>query len=216
MTKGTDINQDLDFGVTLNAPDTEALSEGFNRHGIKETEDRVEFIYEAMQPGLRNGFRITEDFLRDTAQEFNGNLPLMAFHNKRQLSLGNVTEMWFSDGALRLRGYVPKTGAQSHQEVVERMTYDPPQIQDGSVGFGQNYELTKNEAGEPELVGGVPMEFSLTHFPGGYDKDTGGLKAQFEQAFEEYQGGQDDDNPQSEEVGFESADSRLVTETIEF
>lgn len=217
MADGADLQEDLSFSVSLEAPDTQALSEGFNRHGVKEDEDRVEFVFEAMQPGMRRGVKITEDFLRQVAENFDSEIPLMAFHDKRQLSRGNITDMWFSDGALRLRGYTPKTGARSHDEVIKRFTFDPPQIEDGSVGFGRSYEIDQDEDGNPMLTDAQAQEFSLTHFPGGYDEETGGLKAQFAEAYQEHKlANAGDDDPQSEEVGFESADSHLVTETIQF
>jgi hypothetical protein len=105
--------------------------------------------------------------------------------------------MWFSDGALRLRGYVPKTGADTHQEFIQRFTFNPPQVQNGSVGFGMQYELSEDDDGNPVLVDGKMQEFSLLPFPGGYDESTGGLKAQFEQAYQEYK---EDVEPDSEEL----------------
>lgn len=214
--RGDDIG-DLNFSVDISSPDPEALKEGFNRHGVKDTEDRVEFVFEAMQPGMRNGVKITEDFLQQVAENHENEAPLQLNHDRSmQANVGRVEDVWFSDGALRLRGYVPKTGADTHEEFVNRLTYDPPQAQNGSVGFGMQYEMTRDDDGNPMLADGTMQEFSFTPFPGGYDEDTGGLKAQFEQAYQQYkdEGTPDDDASEGTVSGAESADFSLVTETL--
>jgi hypothetical protein len=186
-TVNSDDIGDIDFSVDLTSPDTQALAAGFNEYGVKDTDDRVEFVFEAMQPGMRNGVKITEDFLQTVADNFENEQPAQVDHDRSMFAnAGRVTDMWFSDGALRLRGYVPKTGAQTHQEFVNRFNFDPPQVQNGSVGFGMAYELSEDEQGNPMLVDGEMQEFSFLPFPGGYDEETGGLKAQFEEARKEY------------------------------
>lgn len=216
---GNDLDHgDLNFSIDLSAPDPKALAEGFNQYGVRETDDRVEFIFEAMQTGMRNGVKITEDFLKTVASNFENEAPVQIDHDRSMESnVGRVTEMWFSDGALRLRGYVPKTGANTHQEFIQRFTFSPPQVQNGSVGFGMQYELSEDDDGNPMLVNGTMQEFSLLPFPGGYDESTGGLKAQFEQAYQQYQDeadGTDDDTPEDDVSGVESFAVRFDTETI--
>lgn len=216
---GDDVG-DLNFSIDLASPDPQALAEGFNQYGVKDTEDRVEFVFEAMQPGMRNGVKITEDFLKRVASNFENEAPAQVDHNRSMMAnAGRITDMWFSDGALRLRGYVPKTGADTHQEFVNRFTFDPPQVQNGSVGFGMQYELSEDEDGNPMLVNGTMQEFSFLPFPGGYDESTGGLKAQFEQAYQQYKEQEvdaqsDDDAPEDDVSGVESFDARLDTETL--
>jgi hypothetical protein len=189
---------DLSFSIDLSSPGQNALEEGFNRYGVKDTEDRVEFVFEAMQPGMRNGFKITEDFLKTVASNFEKEAPAQVDHDRSMLmNAGRITDMWFSDGALRLRGYVPKTGADTHQEFVDRFTFDPPQVQNGSVGFGMQFELSEDDDGNPMPVDGTMQEFSFLPFPGGYDESTGGLKAQFEEAYQQYR---EDSEPDMEEL----------------
>lgn len=220
-TIGGDDIGDLNFSIDLSAPDPQALREGFNQYGVKETDDRVEFIFEAMQTGMRNGVSITEEFLEQVASNFENEAPLQLDHDRSmEANVGRVTEMWFSDGALRLRGYVPKTGADTHQEFIQRFTFNPPQVQNGSVGFGMQYELSEDDDGNPMLVDGTMQEFSLLPFPGGYDESTGGLKAQFEQAYQQYKQEEvdepDDDTPGDDVSGVESFDVRLDTETLHY
>lgn len=186
-TVNSDDIGDIDFSVDLTSPDAQALAAGFNEYGVKDTDDRVEFVFEAMQPGMRNGVKITEEFLKTVADNFENEQPAQVDHDRSMFAnAGRVTDMWFSDGALRLQGYVPKTGAQTHQEFVNRFNFDPPQVQNGSVGFGMAYELSEDEQGNPMLVDGEMQEFSFLPFPGGYDEETGGLKAQFEEARKQY------------------------------
>lgn len=186
-TVNTDDIGDVNFSIDLTSPDPKALAAGFNEYGVKDTDDRVEFVFEAMQPGMRNGVKITQDFLKTVANNFENEQPAQVDHDRSMMAnAGRVTEMWFSEGALRLRGYVPKTGAQTHQEFVNRFTFDPPQVQNGSVGFGMEYELSEDDQGNPMLIDGQMQEFSFLPFPGGYDEPSGGLKAQFEKAREKY------------------------------
>lgn len=214
---GNDLDS-LDFSIDLAAPDPQALAEGFNEYGVKDTDDRVEFVFEAMQPGIRKGVNITEDFLQKVAENFTHEQPAQVDHDRSMLAnAGRVTKLWFSDGALRLRGYVPKTGASTHEEFVKRFTFDPPQVQNGSVGFGNQYEMSQDDDGNPMLVDGTMQEFSFLPFPGGYDEASGGLKAQFAEAYEEYTEAEatpDDDTPQGDVSGVESADFCLDAETI--
>jgi hypothetical protein len=195
--QGDDLS-DLNFNVDISSPDPEALAQGFNQFGVKDTEDRVEFIFEAMQPGMRNGVKITEDFLQRVASNFEDGAPAQIDHDRSMLmNAGQIERVWFSDGALRLKGYIPKTGADTHQEFVNRFTFDPPQVQNGSVGFGMKYELSEDDDGNPMLVDGDMQEFSFLPFPGGYDESSGGLKAQFEEAYQEYR---EDMEPDQDEL----------------
>lgn len=215
---GDELQGDLNFSIDLSSPDPQALAEGFNQYGVKDTEDRVEFVFEAMQPGVRNGVKINEDFLKKVAENFDRERPAQVDHNRSMMAnAGRITDMWFSDGALRLRGYVPKTGATTHEDFVKRFTFDPPQVQNGSVGFGMQYEMSEDDNGNPMLVDGTMQEFSFLPFPGGYDEGSGGLKAQFAEAYEQFKEEAvttDDDTPKGSVSGVESADYRLDTETI--
>jgi hypothetical protein len=85
--------------------------------------------------------------------------------------------VWFDQTRekLNLMTRTYNTGAQTHDEIISRLTNDPPVLTDGSLGFGKHYEATKNEDGEIELIDGKIREFSTTPFPGGYDQ--GGLRA---------------------------------------
>lgn len=196
MTNSLNIDEQLAFSASFGAPDPEALADGFNQYGVRKNFDEdenlrsVDVNYEAMEPGEpedRNGVRITEDFLREVAsKEYNGEEPAMMDHTRKTLAkIGNVQDVWFSEeaGKLMVQSRIPNTGAQTHDEMIKRFTYEPPTVTNGSIGFGDSYEAIRNEDGEPELVDGRLQEFSTTPFPGGYDE--GGLRAAFaEQAVE--------------------------------
>lgn len=166
---------------------------GFNEHGVRENyEDNelqsVDVMYRAMEPGPprdRNGVRITKSFLRNLGGKDYSNPPFLKDHDRRDTfaKIGSVKEVQFRD-ALWVMNRIPNVqGSQNHEEAIARFTHDPPQITDGSVGLGQDYTVTKNDEGEPELQDARLQEFSTTNFPGGYDD--GGLEAAFAEAIEE-------------------------------
>lgn len=175
---------EMSFAAT---PIKEQIREGFNQYGIRENYDgdelvSVDAIYEAMEPGppeSRKGVRITEDFLKSVSEkDYSNRPPFMMDHDRSTLShVGFVDDVWFDDGRgklmVQVRAY--NTGAQTHDEIIKRLTHEPPAITDGSVGFGRNYEASKNSNDEYQLEDGKMQEFSTTPFPGGYDE--GGLRA---------------------------------------
>ena len=166
----------------------EKYREGFNEYGIRQNFSdegdlmSVDAIYEAMEPGppeKRNGFRITEDFLRTLAnKEYDTDPPYMMDHSENTLSqIGFTKDIWFDEAKQKLmvmtRTY--NTGGDIHDEIVSRLTHEPPANPGGSVGLGQSYKARENQAGEVELLDARIEEFSTTPFPGGYDE--GGLRA---------------------------------------
>lgn len=190
MTASLDIDEDLAFSASFGNPDAAALAEGFNQYGVRENLDdegnlrSVDVNYEAMEPGEpdnRNGVRITEEFLRNVGEkEYTGSEPFMLDHNKKTLSkAGHVRKVWFSEdaGKLMVQSRIPNTGAQTHDELIKRFTYEPPTVTNGSVGFGDSYTAIRNDDGEPQLQDGRLREFSTTPFPAGYEE--GGLRASF-------------------------------------
>jgi hypothetical protein len=179
---------ELEFAASFGKPDPKALAEGFNRYGIRENyddEDRlvsVDAVFEAMEPGGpddRNGVRITPEFLRRVAEkDYNPSPPYIMDHQRETLAhIGFVKRVWYDPTRekLNLMTRTYNTGAQTHDEIISRLTNDPPVLTDGSIGFGRDYEAMKNDDGEIELVDGRIREFSTTPFPGGYDQ--GGLRA---------------------------------------
>jgi len=180
-----EVEQDLSF--TAGRTSTDAFS-GFNQHGIRENRNdsgdlqSVDVVYEAMQPGPpedRNGVRITEDFLQSVAdKEYSQQEPYMLGHSEKPLDeVGKMKQVWYSDTAnkLMVMNRVFNTGAATHDEVISRLTHNPPTMTDGSVGLGSNYEAVVNGDEEPELVDGKIREFSTVPFPGGYDNGGVGL-----------------------------------------
>jgi hypothetical protein len=174
---------ELTFGVsTLH----ESIQDGFNQYGVRKNyqDDElvsVDAVYEAMEPGEpedRNGVRITEEFLKRVAsKDYSDRPPHLMDHRRDTLShIGFVQDVWFSEkrGKLMVKARTYNTGADTHDEIVKRLTHEPPALSDGSLGFGQSYEAIENEDGERELVDGKIQEFSTTPFPGGYDE--GGLR----------------------------------------
>jgi hypothetical protein len=104
----------------------------------------------------------------------------MLGHSDQPLDeVGKMREVWFSEsvGKLMVMNRVFNTGAQTHDEVISRLTHTPPTLTEGSAGFGDNYEAVVNASGEPELVDGKLREFSSVPFPGGYDEGGVGLPA---------------------------------------
>lgn len=161
----------------------------FNEYGIRENYNddgelvSVDAVYEAMEPGPpseRNGVRITPEFLQQLAEkDYSGQAepPHLMDHTKKTLSqIGRVKKVWYNDETekLMLMARAYNTGSDTHDEIINRLTFTPPTIRDGSVGLGDDYEFERNDDGEIELTDGRIREFSTTPFPAGYD--SGGLK----------------------------------------
>lgn len=171
-------------GVT---PKQKELTHEFNEYGIRKNFDEsdnlisVDAVYEAMEPGPpadRNGVRITTEFLKNVAdKDYSDKPPYLMDHTKKTLSqIGFVKDVWFNESTQKLmvmaRAY--NTGSQTHNEIISRITNEPPVIKDGSIGLANSYESEHNDEGEPVLTDAKIQEFSTTPFPGGYDD--GGLK----------------------------------------
>lgn len=186
MTNEYDIEEELSFNVSFSRPLGLPAESGFNRYGVKEHEDgSIDVIFAAMEPGLRKGIRVTSEFLQGVAANFSDGLPMQLDHSQGQLAnVGYIKDAKFADGFLRLVGHVPNTGNTTRSDVIADFTHEPPAINDGSVGFGNDYRIERNDAGEPEFVDATMVEFSLTPFPAGYGND-GGLSPQFAHAARE-------------------------------
>lgn len=168
---------------------------GFNEHGVRENYENedlnsVDVIFEAMEPGppdRRNGVRITDDFLKKVAGKDYDSPPHLKDHKAEDsfARIGEVREAWFSDRLekLMLMTRTPNIeGSSNHQEAIARYTHNPPEIRDGSLGFGKNYEAVRNDDNEVEMNDGKFREFSIVNFPGGYDD--GGVNTAFAEAIE--------------------------------
>ncbi|ELY49887.1 hypothetical protein [Natronorubrum bangense] len=186
MSQEYTIDEELAFNVSFSLPDELGRPDGFNKYGVKEYEDgSIDVIFAAMEPGLRKGIRITDEFLSSVSQNFSETLPLQLDHDKGQLSnVGHLKDVRFSNGFLRVLAHIPNTGNTVRSDVIADFTHEPPAINDGSVGFGNDYRIERNDAGEPEFVDATMVEFSLTPFPAGYGSD-GGLSPQFAKAARE-------------------------------
>lgn len=179
-----EINEDLTFSVRLSPV---ADADGFNEYGVREREDgSIDVVFNAMEPGLRQGslgfdVRITEEFLQHVAGNFSNPVPLQLDHSRSQMAnVGVVKEVRFASPFLRVLGHIPNTGSRLRSDVIADFTHEPPAITDGSAGFGDTYELIRNEDEELEFVDATLVEFSLTPFPAGYDN--GGLSPSFAEA----------------------------------
>lgn len=180
------------FGMNLefNALPTEALSDGFNRHGVRENDDgSIDVRFSAMEPGERRGVNITSDFLqRVTSHEYSGNIPMQMDHSKSQrMNVGYVNPSKTSfDDTLQIQAHIPNTGSSIRDDIIADFTHDPPQITDISVAFDPRtieVEPPSSRGELPEFVDARFREFSLTPFPGGYDD--GGLTPEFSAAVEQ-------------------------------
>lgn len=187
-----DNETDGKFGMNLefNSLPTDALSDGFNRHGVRENDDgSVDVRFAAMEPGERRGFEITPEFLRNVTSYEYGRIPVQLDHSDSQRAnvgyvKGDKTD--FTDGVLKTQVHIPNTGSSVRDDIIADFTHDPPQINDISVSFDpRTVELdppdTRGEA--PTFVDGKIREFSLTPFPAGYDN--GGLTPEFSSAVEQ-------------------------------
>lgn len=180
------IDEELSFGVSFSQPSGISHESGFNKYGVKEYEDgSIDVIFAAMKPGLRKGFRITDEFLARVAGNFSDPVPLQLDHSPGQMSnVGQLNDVRFADNFLRVMAHVPNTGSSVRSDVIADFTHEPPAINDGSVGFGNDFTVERNDDGEPEFVDATLVEFSLTPFPAGYGSD-GGLSPQFTRAARE-------------------------------
>lgn len=222
-------NDDLDFSAFA-----DRVGDGFNDYGVRENYDEdgtlesVDVLYEAMQPGPpenRNGVRITQDFLRAVASKEYNDPPHLRDHEDKNTfaRIGRMKDAFFSDAteSMWVMTRTPNIeGSQAYQEAIARYTHEPPEITDGSVGFGNQYEAVRNDDGEPELVDGKIREFSTVNFPGGYDD--GGVRAAFAEAVEEVMTEFDDPAADTRNSGEDSAtddvngEFTIETETIQF
>jgi hypothetical protein len=231
-----EIDENLVFGASTPDEDidfehdefVDRVGTGFNKFGVRRNVDEngaldsVDVIYEAMEPGppdRRNGVRITEDFLNKVASKDYDSPPHLKDHQTKDSwsRIGDVKKTWFSNrlNKLMVMTRTPNIeGSTNHQEAIARYTHKPPAIQDGSLGFGQNYEAVRNDDDEPEMADGKFREFSTVNFPGGYDD--GGVNTAFAKAVEEAV--EQFDDPDTEEPGENSAtaDFAVETETIQF
>jgi len=99
-------------------------------------------------------------------------------HSEDTLSqIGFVKDVWFDEtkDKLMLLARAYNTGSTIHNEIVNRLTHEPPATPDGSVGLNESYKAIRNDDDEVEIVDARIEEFSTTPFPGGYDE--GGLRA---------------------------------------
>lgn len=197
----------------------------FNEYGIRQNTDdegdltSVDVIYEAMEPGppeRRNGVRITDEFLKRVAgKDYSKEPPHLKDHEGKDTfsRIGRVKNVWFDEQTqkLLLMTRTPNIKqSPTYQEAIARYTYEPPEITDGSVGLGKNYEARRNSDGEPELVDGKLREFSTVNFPGGYDE--GGVSAAFAEAIEEAIA-EFDDAPQEEATDGDGAENSAATDS---
>jgi hypothetical protein len=233
------INEQLNFSASMagegldfeHSEFQERVGTGFNEYGVRTNRDEdgniesVDVIFEAMEPGPpedRNGVRITGEFLRSVAgKNYSTKPPHLKDHDVGDsfARIGQVQNAWFSErlGKLMLMTRTPNVeGSRNHQEAIARYTHEPPEIRDGSLGFGKNYEAVRNDDGEPEMKDGKFREFSTVNFPGGYDE--GGVNAAFSEALEdadvEFDDPADDDDKSGENSATE--DFAVDTETIKF
>jgi hypothetical protein len=181
-------DESMTFSAHAVTPRRKDLKSDFNEHGVRENYDdnelkSVDAVYEAMEPGppdRRNGVRITKEFLQTVAdKEYDEDPPYLMDHDKSTLSqIGRVKDVWYDENAekLMLMARTFNTGSPTHEEIISRLTFEPPTLTDGSIGFGKGIEMSENDEGESVLTDGRIREFSTTPFPAGYDD--GGLAAQ--------------------------------------
>lgn len=164
----------------------EALSDGFNRFGVRENEDgSVDARFSVMEPGVRKGVEITPEFLRNVASYDYSKIPLQLDHSESQrANVGFVRpDKVKFDGSLRAEVHIPNTGSSIRDDVIADFTHEPPQIKDISVGFDPRSVEVEPGDETARFVDGRFREFSLTPFPAGYDN--GGLTPEFSAAVEQ-------------------------------
>lgn len=193
------------FNLEFSTLPTEALSEGFNRHGVRENEDgSLDVRFQAMEPGERRGFGITESFLRNVSSHEYSRIPLQLDHSDSQRANAGYIEsgdVSFND-SLNVQAHIPNTGSSVRDDIIADFKHEPPQIKDISVAFDPRTVEVKSpdKRGEaPEFVDARIREFSLTPFPAGYDN--GGITPEFSSAVEQAAIDPDD---------FEEPDSQLI------
>lgn len=185
-----DNETDGNYGMNLefSVLPKEALSDGFNRYGIRVNDNgSVDARFAAMEPGERRGFKITEEFLRNVASYDYSRIPLQLDHSQSQRANVGYIEpenVSFND-TLNVQAHIPDTGSSVRNDIIADFTHEPPQIQDISVSYDpRSVEVeppsSRNEA--PEFVDARIREFSLTPFPAGYDN--GGITPEFSAAVE--------------------------------
>jgi hypothetical protein len=203
-----DNDVDGDFGMNLEfsiLPE-EALSDGFNRYGVRENDDgSVDVRFAAMEPGERRGFEITPEFLRNVTRHEYDRIPVQLDHSKSQrANVGYIEpENVRFDDILKTQIHIPDTGSSIRDDIIADFTHDPPQINDISVAFDPRtveVEPPSSKGEAPEFVDARIREFSLTPFPAGYDN--GGLTPEFSSAVE-----QASISPSE----YEEPDSQLIT-----
>ena len=178
------------MNVRFSAPSAEALTEGFNRYGVRENDDgSLDVRFDAMEPGVRRGIEITPEFLRRTVRKDYDRIPLQLDHSDSQranvgyIDPGNIQ---FNSGVLQVQAHIPNTGSEVRNDVIADFKHEPPQITDISVSFAKDsveIEGGKSRSSTPEFVDGRYREFSLTPFPAGYDD--GGLTPAFSSAIDD-------------------------------
>ena len=185
-----DNDTDGEFGMNIEfsmLPE-EALSEGFNRYGVRENDDgSVDVRFNAMEPGERKGFDITEEFLQNTASYEYSKVPLQLDHSESQrANVGYIEQIQFSDGFLQVQAHIPDTGNSVRGDIIADFTHEPPQVKDISVGFDPRtaeVEPPESRGDNPAFADARIREFSLTPFPAGYEN--GGLTPEFSSAIEQ-------------------------------
>lgn len=191
VVKIADNDVDGEFGINVEfrRPVQEALGDGFNEYGVREREDgSIDVRFRAMEPGTRRGIDITPEFLDAVTDYDYGRIPLQLDHSKSQrANVGYIDgeKLKFGD-AVQVQAHIPNTGSDMREDIIADFTYEPPQIQDISIGFDpKSIEVERpSKRGEnPRFVDGRIREFSLTPFPAGYDN--GGLTPEFSAAVEQ-------------------------------
>lgn len=180
-----------DFGINLrfSTPAQQALTEGFNRHGVRENDDgSLDVRFNAMEPGVRRGIEITPEFLRRTTRKDYDRIPLQLDHSDSQrANVGYIEpgKIQFND-LLQIQAHIPNTGSEVRNDIIADFKHEPPQVTDISASFDREsveVEAPESRDGTPKFVDGRFREFSLTPFPAGYDN--GGLTPAFSSAIEE-------------------------------
>lgn len=206
------------FSVSLQSPVDPA--DGFNEHGVRVNDDgSVDVRFDAMEPGVRRGVDVTNEFLDHVASKTGNEIPLQLDHSASQrANVGRIDpgNIQFNGERLQVQAHIPNTGSTVRDDVIADFTHDPPQIQDISIAFDpQSVEMERPpKRGEPPKFTDADIrEFSLTPFPAGYER--GGLTAAFSEAVGKLTNmvgrpKEQDDSPE-EPTDFRQATNHLVT-----
>jgi hypothetical protein len=169
---------------------TEALADGFNQYGVRENEDgSLDVRFQAMEPGVRKGVEITEEFLRDVSSRDYSRIPIQLDHSDSQRANVGYTKpgnIEFTGEFLATQIHIPNTGSSVRDDIIADFTHEPPQVKDISVAFdprSMQVEKPSDTSENPKFTSGRIREFSLTPFPAGYDN--GGLTPEFSAAVEQ-------------------------------